>query len=139
MTMKFGYFNTLINSMCPNLVKAKEKYKVKLYDDISSYVNQKLDISYYLKTMENFERLKLLMLSTEQNVSFDFIKNPDLNNEEELNCFELQMNKDRVSDAIVLINYYTKKARDGILDKIDIEMLPLIDPEIRKFMIEDKL
>jgi hypothetical protein len=49
---------------------------------------KKLDIVFYLKTLENFEKLKLLTLSTEQNLIFDFLKRPDLSDKEELYCFE---------------------------------------------------
>jgi hypothetical protein len=136
-TMRFGYLSTLLFPFCPSFVKQKDRKLTKLYGKISQYVNDKLDITHFLKMVENFERLKLLMLSPEQNVSFDFIKSPDLNNEEELDCFELHLNKDRVNDAVVLINYYINRAKRDELDQIDIEMLPLIDPVIRKHMTKN--
>jgi hypothetical protein len=136
-TMKFGYVDTILNAACPKCIKKKETQKLmQIYNDINKYVNEKLDIAFYLKTIEKLERLKLLMLNGEQNISFSFIKNPDLGNEEELNCFELQLNQNKVNDAITLINYYINRAREDKLDGIDTETLPLLDPIVKKYMMK---
>jgi hypothetical protein len=137
-TMIFGYLNVIYNSTCKRCIKKKNHKIMKVYNDINSYVNEKLDITFYLKNLEKLERLKLLLLNPEQNIGFDFIKNPNLADESEMQCFELRFTKNKVNDALTLINNYIKKVKEDKLEEIDIEMLPLIDPVLKKYMINNK-
>jgi hypothetical protein len=133
--MDFSFRQIIKHSICPKQLKPRDRKLVNLYHEIESYVMKKLDIVFYLKTLENFEKLKLLTLSTEQNLIFDFLKRPDLSDKEELYCFEFDLNRNKSKESIILVNYFIQKALAKNLDKIDIEMLPLIDPELKSFMI----
>jgi hypothetical protein len=138
-TMEFSYTARLVNLTCKRCIRRREtKSKLELYDKITGYVAEKLDIVHYIKSLENLDRAILLLLNTEQKSAFEFIKRPNLTDEAEMACFEIDFNKDPMKRAVNVINYYIRKAKEGDLDDKDREIFPLINPSLKKFMFKTK-
>jgi hypothetical protein len=88
--------------------------------------------------IEQINRVKLLLLNTKQKLAFEYLKKPNLGDKEELCLFEIDLNRNKAKEALQIINYYIRKARDNSLNQNDIEMLPLLDPVLRKCIYEDQ-
>jgi hypothetical protein len=138
-TMDFGYTSRLLKQFCKSCIKSpKEKIMMKLYKRVNCYVSDKLDIVHYIKSLEHLDRVKLLLLNTEQKLAFDFIKRPNLADQGEIACFEIDFKKNRTNDATCVINYFVKKAQEGTLDDKDREIFPLLEPVLKNFMFNPK-
>jgi hypothetical protein len=137
-TMEFRYRDQLLGVLCNSCVKSpKRRTMMELYNRVNTYVAEKLDIVHYIKSLEHIDRVKLLLLNTEQKLAFDFIKRPNLADQGELSCFEIDFARDKNKDAMCVINYYIKKAQEGTLDEKDREIFPLLEPSIKSFMFKD--
>ena len=108
---------------------------MKLYNFLSDYITKRLDISYYIKFTENVKHFRILLLDNkEQNLSFDYIKNPNLNDKHDLNLFEIELEKDPEKEIIQLINYYRKLKESKKIKDVDRELFSLLDPIITKYV-----
>jgi hypothetical protein len=112
----------------------RRKGFLDVYSKVKKYLEDTLDITNYIKALEQLDRVKLLLLNTEQKLAFDFIKPPNLANGEELACFEFDLDKDRTGNAMHIINYFIERAKNNDFDEKDLEMLPVLDPIIKKFI-----
>src|SRR5690606_264162 len=63
------------------------------YQLLKKYLNMRLDVVNYLKTLDKFDKLRMLMLNEYQNISFDFMKPVNIANESELDNLKTKMNK----------------------------------------------
>ena len=70
------YFKLTYLSFCKCLKPStnEEKEKEKIFKFIKNYLSERLDVVYYIKTLDKIERMKLIMFNTCQNLSFEFLK-----------------------------------------------------------------
>ena len=90
-TIKFGYFFGICNKFC------KVKNKSHLYDFLKRYINDRMDVTFYLKTLEKFDRVRVLLFNYYQNLCLDFTKIPNLSNEDELTNYDMDLQDKKIS------------------------------------------
>jgi hypothetical protein len=135
-TLNFGYRNLLKFTYCKSFIKSKNVQTIsEIYKMLEKYAQEKMDIVYYIKSLEQLERLKLIVLNYEQNLSFDFIKRPNLADKTEMCCFEIDFQKNKQSNALQVINYYRDRVIKGELDEKDIELYPLLEDIVKHNII----
>jgi hypothetical protein len=136
-TIYLDYFTEILNSTCRSCIKKRYKPLVEMYNEIDDYVSDRLDVTYYLRTLDIIERLKLLTINTEQNMAFEFFKPPNLADKGELSSFEIELKKNKVNNAITVINYFIDKVNKSELDKVDREIFTILDPVLKKHILKN--
>ena len=108
---------------------------MNLYKFFINYISDRLDISYYIKLIENLKNLRILLLENKiQNLSFDYIRNPDLNDTKDLKLFEIELEKEPSKEIIQLINYYRNIKETKKISAVDRELYSLLDSKITKYV-----
>ena len=108
-TIHFAPCDLIKNLICSRCLRPEQKEKLSLYQFLSNYVKERLDVIFYLKTLEKIDRIKVLLLNYHQNISLDYIKKPNLRDNNELENLDLDIRKNRVKEANEIIHYYNEK------------------------------
>lgn len=121
------------------------KNKLKMLKIAESKINEELDISYILNKLEEIEKLKLVLLNSEQIMLFDLIAKPIIrvNNNDQFSVnspvIEIlgrtkkieETNDEKLNDLILYYNEakYCKKHNGK-----DIRLMNLLDKDIRQYL-----
>lgn len=136
--LKFSFIEIICAFiLCESCQSIDIKNKKKLYKKSKFAINQFLDISFIIKKLEEFEKLKIVLLNPEQIALFDFISREiiSLDNERILNHDMTRMkNFDRNKETLakVMINY--KKNFNKILKEpgeTDKKLIVLLDEDLK--------
>jgi hypothetical protein len=118
-------------------ISPTDKKTDRVYSFLSNYIMERMDVIYYLKTLETIDRLKKIFLNVDQNLSLEFIKKPNLNNTDELEILEHELNKKTEINFWKLVEYYKQRIRSKEIDEIDEKLLNFIDPQIKILCLKD--
>jgi hypothetical protein len=125
---KFKYYNTIKYIL--NCSKNKN-IENNLFNNALEYLNERLDVIYYIKAVEKLDRLKVLLLNYNQNISLDYIKKPNLNSKNDLDSLHINLTRNYDKEMNDLILYYKQKLERNELDELDKQLIELIDPIIQ--------
>jgi hypothetical protein len=128
-TINFGICFTLAKKILGSCYKPKDKNVI--FDFIERYVNGRLDVTYYLKTLEKFDRVRVILFNYYQNLLLDYTKIPNLRNRQELINLDLDLNKNEEISNEELANYFNFRIKNDELDEYDEQLLKIVLPEIR--------
>jgi len=104
-------------------------HRMEFYKFMSSYIRERLDIITYLKNLEMVDKLRWLVLNYHQNMSLEYIKNPNLANEKEYEI--LKDRHDIVNVVYELVQYYTDKIRTHTMDEKDEKLFEILNHDIK--------
>ena len=96
-----------------------------------------MDVTFYLKTLEKFDRVRVLLFNYYQNMSLDFVKIPNLSNNKELRKLDLDLNRNEQISYEEMANYFNFRIQNDELDHYDEELLKIIDPKISNLVIKE--
>lgn len=130
--LQFGFYFLIKRILCNKFLSPSEIEKVKLYDFSKKYIMERFDVIYYLKTLEKVDRIKILLFNTCQNLTFDFIKKPNLHDKEELESLDMDLNPNKNENAYKIIDYYTDKVKSSTLDDYDRQLYYMLDSNIKR-------
>jgi len=125
---------------CRKVLSKEEIQKVKIYEFAINYLVEKLDITCYMSLISNFDRQQIVNFNESQKHSFKCIKKPNLNNEEEMEIFELKFideeeeHKEEEQKNIELIKYFSSKLIEDTFDKTDALLFDLLDHKYKKII-----
>jgi hypothetical protein len=127
-SINFGIFFALKHTFC--LWKTKNE-KVKIFKFVRNYLSDRLDVLHYLKTLENVDRLKTILFNQHQNLSFEFLKTPNLYNKDELESLHLDLNTNCDKNFNNLVGYYSQQMKNNEMTDTDEKLLNMINPDIK--------
>ena len=100
--------------MARSLFKLKNKNKI--YDFLKKYVNDRLDVTFYLKTLEKFDRVRVLLFNYYQNMCLDFTKIPNVSDQDELNNIDMDLQNQKISHED-LVDYFNHRIKNREMDE----------------------
>jgi hypothetical protein len=123
---KFPYYYTFMYVLsCCKKTNAKNN---NIYNYALDYLTERLDIIYYLKSVEKLDKLKVLLLNYHQNVSLDYIKKPNINSQSYLDLLHINIKRDYNKEMDELVVYYKEKLEKNQMDNFDKQLIELMDP-----------
>jgi hypothetical protein len=135
-TLNFGKFFSFKRKFCQ---KHLNSHRVKLYDLLNEYFNEKTDICYYLKSLFIFDRMRSVLFNQNQNFILEIPKKSNLHNQIELANLENEVNKNYEKHFNLVTNYFSDKIKNCTLDHVDEKLCELVGPKIKKYWEEDNL
>lgn len=130
-SQNFGLWFSFTRTYCSHFRIFRKSRKDKMYLLASKYLNTRLDIVYYLKTLEIVDKIKNILFNPYQNLCFEFMKYHNLENEEEYEVLSCELNKKCESNFNSLIDYFAQKFRKNEMNEIDNKLLEFVTPQIR--------
>ncbi len=147
--LSFNFFFKLRNYFCQRLLLEKEKFKAKVFTEIENYLNQRLDVTYYLKNLVKFEKICGMHLNKIQNMSMEYIGKEDIFNlvqskEENDSLTKNKINSINAVDRSIedinkfqIIKYFNGRLKNNSMTDIDRQILLFIDDDL-KYKINHK-
>jgi len=119
---------------CFNKLKENEKHKLEDYEFCSNYIEERLDITYYIRLVEQFQVLKILFLNYYQNRSLDFMKKFNLKNKTDIEYIKeihkISDNDNQLEKEIA--DYYIFQTKSCNLDKFDEIIYDYVNKSIKQ-------
>ncbi len=153
-SFKFNYCIWLKHLFCTCVEQKHEREKGNIYDFITQYLIDKLDVLSYFKLSNDVERFMLLYFNDCQHYSFDFLKKPNFLDTKELELFNiefdykdygnkdvntLEQDLDKKDDKVKLklMKYFINKLKADNFDKADSLLFELIDSNLKEVVLEN--
>jgi hypothetical protein len=131
-TLKFGICFHIKRHICFfRKLSSAEIQNEKIFKFLSSYFRERMELIHYLKTLEVIDKIKLIIFNNFQNLSFEFLKKPNLFKEEFFEQMSLEQNKKKENIYKDLVNYYGHRIKCKEMDSVDEKLLDMVDPQIR--------
>ena len=111
--------------------------KEKLLSFLQNYVNERLDTTFYLKTLEKFDIFRMLILNKTQNLCFQYLKKPDLNDEMDNKTYYQSQNIDKSHDINEIITYFNNRIRNKEMTELDDMLINMVYQQIKNLSIVD--
>jgi len=127
-TLKFGYFFGICYKIC------KAKNKSHLYDFLRRFINDRMDVTFYLKTLEKFDRVRVLLFNYYQNLCLDFTKIPNLSNKDELSNYDMDLQDKKISHEEI-VEYFNFRIMNKEMDECDQHLLNIVAAEIKNLVM----
>lgn len=135
--MHFGISFIIKFFLCRKCLKKYQKYKAKIFKGIENYLNDRLDVIFYLKNIIKIERFKELFLNKNQVLSFQYLEKEDFNkyvnlegnSQQKIKTHQLEKSKNE-SNKLSLISYYKGKIEKNDISDIDRKLLNFLDSNI---------
>jgi hypothetical protein len=128
---KFTKFS-LLNTIKYILFCNKKYNNNNHYNYVLDYLNNRLDVTFYLKLIEKFDRFKVLFLNYYQNISLDYVKKPNINNKNDLDLLDIDFKKDYEKEISGIILYFKQKLEKNEMNECDNHLLEMLDPIIQQ-------
>ena len=128
---EISYLTIMKNICCSKCITRNEKEKLDHLGYADYYIDRKLDLSYYLKLMTNFEYLLKILLTDHQKLLFNFTKKPRLktNKKDKISKLFNETNFKVIVDFLKRTDMKTKNIKD---DK-DYKILKFLNPFIVEY------
>lgn len=133
--LNFGIGLVLKNFLCKSYLTPKQEEKMKLYYFSKKYLKDRLDITFYLKTLSTLDRIKLFLFNHYQNLCLDFIKKPNLHNKEELETLDFDISQNHNKNANKVVDYFNEKIKTSQIEQHDLQLLQMLDDTIKNHII----
>lgn len=107
--------------------KPNEQKKLSVYHYMKRYMEERMDVLYYLESLKKMDQMCSLLFNQVQNSSFEFLKHTNPYEMYERNLME-SLDKERKLKE--LIRYFKERIQSRTMDSIDNEILKNIKGEI---------
>jgi len=125
-TIDYSFMFYLRSQLC--CVSKSDKF-VEYYEFMGNYIQDRLEIVKYFKTIDVLDKLRWLLLNYHQNMSLEYMKLPNLANEKEYELLIKPEEKGKITCE--LIDYFGRKIRGKTMDDKDEKLFNLLDHEMR--------
>lgn len=139
--LNFSFCETLLYFCLSFLFKNKKndlpQIKRKLYDKAKTSLNSLIDISNIIKKLEDFENLKLILLSFDQLALFNFISKENISlNERKLKNHNISnlkyLENDKENLAKIVMNYRDKVSTNTNFEDVDRKLFNFLVEEFKQ-------
>ena len=113
--------------------------KIKFFEKSRLKINNRIDIVYILNKLDELECMKMLLLNPFQTLSLKYLKKPNIsfinmNNPRDL-YEKFISDPDEEKSKNNLIQYYKEKLEIKSVDEMDLRILELIEPELKRIIL----
>jgi hypothetical protein len=115
---------------CPGSIEKNKDSRDYIYRKFNIYLSERFDVLFYLKNLEKNDRMRILFLNSNQNISLDFLKKPNLNKKEELDHLCMPENSDE--QIRLITKYFVNKLKSKEMDKNDFYLYKNLESSIKK-------
>jgi len=123
--VNIGFWFYLKSAFCKLKTKS-DLIKNKIFLFMTNFFNERIDLIYYLETLNNIDKLKKLFLNDIHKKSLEICIKPNVLNEEQLKQLGyFKKEKDELSE-IKIIKYYRKKIENNYLETLDYKLLDIL-------------
>jgi len=126
--VKFSSYEFFLHFIPCNKLKSKSLIEKEiLISKTEEKIAEYLDVCSYTKTIENLEKLKLLLLNNYQKLSFEYFKNRNTSD----------LLRENYDDKILeSIKYFKRKIKESNLDNYDIKLLDNFSKEYAELILK---
>jgi hypothetical protein len=132
----FGMLFLIKKNLCTSMLSKEERRFNDILLLTNKYLNARLDVITYIRTLDTLDSIKSLLFNHYQNISLNFIKKQKISSQEDLDELQISPTEDK-SKIKDLVEYYNKLTRTNTLSNIDRQLLPLLNDEIQKQIVKN--
>ena len=133
----FRFCAFVCGNTCPGRVRnAQRMVNINRYLFANDMITQKLDILHYLKMLDQFNKIKLILLNYCQFKSLDNIKRINLGSQEEM-CNLFNIEKTTEEAKLEVISYYRDKITKKEMTETDKLLLNNLNLEMTEKIFEN--
>jgi len=129
--VKIGFCLFLKSALC-TLKTNSDILKNKIFLFMTDFYNERIDLMYYLETLNNLDKLKKLFLNDIHRKSLEICIKPDVLNEEQLKQLGYLKKENNELLEIQIIQYFKNKREKNSLETLDNKFLDIFP----KYMID---
>jgi hypothetical protein len=130
--------------LCGKVLSNEDLKWHNLYKHSKTYIDDKLEITNYLKMSSGIDRLRIFMYNEGQNLSFVHAKKPNLMDEEECDLFGINQNckndkqkeEYKIETQLKIIKYFSNKLKTETFSDYDEKLWEFLDPKFKKIISE---
>jgi hypothetical protein len=126
----FGVGFVLKTMLCRRCLKNDEIEKSKVFIFSKKFVFERLDILAYLENMKTLRIIQSVIFNPHQVLAFDFLKHPNLYDEDERSRLNLELDVDITQNAYKLVKYYQTNLEKE--NSYDMKLYGLLDPKLKE-------
>jgi hypothetical protein len=134
-TFEYGLKFQLKRLLCHFGGNKKEQYKT--YFALNKYLNDRMDLRYYLSSLQKSDRMRTVLFNYYQNLSLDFMKSPNICSAEELEEMDLMLHRDNDENFNELIYYFKERKANGTMDSRDNQLFEMARQDIKDYVNEN--
>jgi len=109
-----------------NPKSTKEKKKLKVFSTLNDYLDQRMDLIYYLRTLFAIEITNSFIFNPFQKKLLEYPFLPNIFNEEDLHAFGLDKQEEASFPKSEITDYFNSRIKEKTMDKYDITILKLL-------------
>jgi hypothetical protein len=106
-----------------------EQYKT--YTALNNYLTERMDLRYYLHSLHKNDRTRTVLFNYYQNLSFDFMKSPNVCSAAELEEMDLMLYRNTDEKFNELIQYFKERRANKTMDGYDKQLFEMIRQDLK--------
>lgn len=135
--VNLGFFFYLKSSLC-KLKNKSDILKNKIFLFMTNFFDEKIDLMFYLQTLNNFDKLKKLFLNETYIKVLELPIKPSVLDEELLRQFDYLKNENDKFTEFQLIEFFRNKVENKCLEPLDTKFLDLFPKFITNKIVNQK-
>jgi len=108
-----------LKSYCCNPKTTKEKKKLQVFSNLNDYLNKRMDLTYYLRTLHTIDITNSLLLNPFQKKLLEYPFKPNIFSSEDLHAFGLDKQEEASFPKSEITDYFAARIEKKKLDKYD--------------------
>jgi hypothetical protein len=112
-----------------------EQYKT--YFALNNYLTERMDLRYYLHSLQKNDRMRTVLFNYYQNLSLDFMKSPNVCSAAELEEMDLMLNRNTDEAFNELIYYFKERKSNGTMDSRDNQLFEMVRQDVKDYVNEN--
>jgi len=120
----------IVKSFCCNRKTAIDKKKLEVYSNLKDYYIKKMDMIYYLRTLNGIEVTNSMLFNPYQKKLLEYPFKPNIFNIEDLHAFGMNKQEEASFPQSEITDYFTKRIEKKKLDKYDRKIFKLLPKAI---------
>jgi hypothetical protein len=134
-TFEYGLGFQLKRLFCYFGGTKNEQYKT--YFALNNYLTERMDLRYYLHSLQKNDRMRTVLFNYYQNLSFDFMKSPNVCSAAELEEMDLMLYRNTDENFNELIYYFKKRRLNGTIDEYDKQLFEMVRQDVKDYVRDD--
>jgi len=107
-----------------------EKNKLKVFENLNEFLNQRMDLIHYLRTLYSLDITNHLLFNSYQKKMLEYPFKPNIFSKEDLHVFGLDRKLESYLSKREISGYYHSQLEENKLDKYDRKILKILPQEL---------
>jgi len=121
-----------LKGFCSSPSKDSDKKKAQVFKDLDNYLNQRMDLIYYLRTLYAIDITHSLLFNPTQKKMLEYPFKPYIFTREDLHSFELDRKLDAKMHQNEVSDYFGTRLKENKLDKFDRKIFKILPQELTR-------